>query len=290
MRWTFPVRAENTKGAGNGQIPMTNIEANPKDQISIRRRCSLAAAIAAILALLVACGGGDPGAAGGGGSLALRIRNAKGFNPAIEHGRVARFVVRIEGPGIAAPIEASFPGDAEEGVVEGVPAGADRIVSVRAENGNGAVIRAGEAPGVEVGDGLTEVEMALEAVPIFANLADGAAVENTRLVFRLFSDPESVVVVEDRTSGAPAILADLASREELVHLDASTGLGRLAPAVMAPGERLFAVRDAATGRETAVHVFVLDGKGRRPAPLASAAGLRPMCASELGMMWMDPHY
>ena len=144
------------------------------------------AVIASALALACSCGSPQPA---GDGSLSVVVSNSKSFDPRAQHGRVERYVVKIEGDGIADPILAEFSGEASEGVVEGVPAGDRRTVSVTAINPNGATIRAGETPGVSVGDGMTEVSVDMQAVPIFTNLADGAILDNTRLVFRIFSDP-----------------------------------------------------------------------------------------------------
>lgn len=231
-------------------------------------RCALAGMTALAAA---ACGTPDGGA---GGSLAVSIRGVEGFNPSIAAGKIALYRVRIEGPGIAAPIEASFPADAAGGVIDGVPVGGGREVSVTAENINDVAIRAGEASGVEVGDGPNEVDVVLQAVPIFTNLADGAAVDNTRLVFRVLADPAHPTIVENRTAGADA--AGAASGFSAgVSLDAATGLGMFTPSLMPPGERIFAVRDAVTGRESIVRVMLLDGAKRRAAPLMAAAGAVP---------------
>lgn len=214
------------------------------------------------------CGGAPTG--DGGGALAVKVIGAKGFNPRIAPGRVERYAVKIEGPGIASPIVAEFPGDAESGLVEGVPVGEGRVVSVTAMNANAATILAGETPGVGVDDGLTTVEIALEAVPIFTNLADGAAVDNTRLVFHLFSNPAHSVVVEEMGGGDATALADASTGGTEIELDASTGLGVLAPVLLSPGDHRFSVRDVATGRFSSAEVRLLDGARRKGAPFVAA--------------------
>lgn len=220
-----------------------------------------------LVAALAGCGGaGSPGH----GSLAVVVSNSKGFDANAEHGRIERFVVRVEGEGIAEPIEAIFAGDATEGVVDDVPVGEGRIVSVEAVNSNGAVIREGESFDVSVTDELTSVAVQMQAVPIFTNLANGAAVDNTRLAFRLFSDPQNPVVVEELSGGASAALVDASEGISEICLDASTGMGRLSPRLMEPGERLFVVRDVVTGRSSSALVKLLDGTKRRPAPLFGA--------------------
>ncbi len=238
-----------------------------------------------LLLSLLALAGCGLGEGGQGSGVAVRVTKAASFDPSIEHGRIERYVVSISGEGIDAPITGEFPGDTEEGVVEGVPAGGDRTVEVRAMNPNGVAIRGGEAFGVSVGGGITEVSIELESIPIFTNIADGNTIDNTRLVFRIFSDPANPVIVEE-ADGPASPLVDASRGVPELYLDESTGMGTVAPGLIEPGEHSFAVRDAVTGRSHAVDVRLVDGTGRRPAPLVSAAATEagigacsaPVCA------------
>lgn len=223
-----------------------------------------------MMAMLAACGGGA-GTGDFSNALAIRVQKASDFDPQAEHSRVVRYRVTVSGPGIDPAIVAEFPGDATEGVVEGVPPGEGRTVSVKAINPNEATILAGEAGGVEVGGGINDVPVALEAVPIFTNLHTGNAVENTRLVFRLFSDPAHPVIVEERFKAEAAVLPDASLGSAEIQLDQSTGLGRCAPVLLPPGTHHFAVKDAVTGRATEVVVELTDGTRLRPAPLVAAS-------------------
>ncbi|MBN1282868.1 MAG: hypothetical protein JXA24_03755 [Proteobacteria bacterium] len=229
--------------------------------------------ILALLALLALAGcGADPWQGSGGGALAVTVKNAASFDPAAEHGRIVSYRVSVSGEGIEEPIVALFDGGADGGVVAGVPVGEGRTVAVEAVNPNEAVIRAGESFGVKVGGGLTEVEVEMEAVPIFTNIAEGNAVDNTRLLFRIFSDPSNPVVVHEISHGADTALVDASTSLAELYLDESTGMGRFAPALMEPGRRSFEVRDLVSGRSSAASVLVLDGTRRRPAPLVAATG------------------
>lgn len=225
------------------------------------------------LLALAGCGGGAGStndSATGSASLAVTISGAKSFNPSIEHGKVKTYLVTIEGVDIAEPIIAEFPGDADGGLIEGVPAGSDRKISVEAINANDLAIRAGDAQGVEISGGENTVDVSLDAVPIFTNLADKSFVDNTRLIFRIFSDPDHPVEIKDAAE-ANSALADASTNVTDIWVDKSTGLGRLSPALMAPGEHAFMVSDPSTGRSSTVNVTLLDGTKRRPAPLAAAA-------------------
>ncbi|MFA4874142.1 MAG: hypothetical protein WC956_09035 [bacterium] len=205
-----------------------------------------------------------------GGALAIKVSGAKSFNPWIDHGHIQKYRVTVSGEGIGQPITAEFPGDATEGVVEGIPSGEDRFISVEAINDNDAIIRAGERGDVEVGGGLSEVEVALEAVPIFTNIADGNAIDNTRLVFKIFGDPSHPVNVQEERGGSAKLLVDAAINAAEILLDESSGLGRMAPALIEPGLSSFTVKDVVTGRATTVSAVLLDGTKAKAAPLVSA--------------------
>ncbi len=243
------------------------------------------------IALLAGCGENSDEMATGG-MLALKVIKASNFNPAIDHSIIQSYRVSISGQGIDPPIVAEFEGGATEGVIEGVHTGKGRTVTVEATNANGAVIHAGEAFDVKVSGGITEVPVRLESVPIFTNIADGNTIDNTRLVFKVFSDPKNPIAIEERAEDESMALIDASTNSEEIYLDESTGMGRLAPAVMEPGERTFVVKDLITGRLSMAKVLLVDGTGRRPAPTVTAAfsgpGVRacssPLCAPAV---WMN---
>lgn len=228
---------------------------------------------------LIGCGGGGPTVSmldgctsDACGSVQLTVKGAQSFNPSIDHGRIVEYRVSISGPGIEGELVTGFPGDAEEGVIEGIPAGDDRRIEVRAINPNRAVIREGEEDGVVIGGGSTaDVNIMLESVPLFTNLMDGSVVENTRLVFRIFADPDGSVVIEDLSSSKSELLANASSASPEVAFDEVTGLGVMSPAVLLPGEHAFTARNTLTDRSSTVAVRLIDGSKRKAAPLFSAS-------------------
>jgi len=228
--------------------------------------------ILTLLALLALVGCAAPSGDSGGGAIAIKVTNAASFDPSAEHGRIEMYRVTVTGEGIDAPVIAEFSSEVEEGVVSGISTGDGRTVAVEAVNPNGVSIRAGEAFDVEVGGGITEVTVTMEAVPIFTNVAEGNTIDNTRLVFKIFSDPANPVAVREYSGESMRALIDASTSLTEIHLDLSTGMGKFAPALMDPGVRDFAAVDLVTGRTHRVKVLVVDGAGRRPAPLVSATG------------------
>ncbi len=226
--------------------------------------------LALIFAFLCSCGGSSPVRSrcdGSCGAMQLSVKGSKSFNPNVEHGRIVAYRVTITGDGMDEPVVAEFDGQATEGTIDGVPAGSGRRIAVEAVNPNGASIREGEAANVQVEGGRTaDVEVSLESVPIFTNIADGNNVENTRLIFGIFAEPSGQVVIEETTNAAASILADAATNENEVALDVATGLGRFAPAMQSVGVKTYQVRNTATGRRSIVTVNLTDGSKRRGAP------------------------
>ncbi len=212
------------------------------------------------------------------GDVRLMVYGAKSPTALSPHGQVKMYRVSIAGPGIEGELIADFPGDAEEGFIENVPAGDDRLIVVRALNGQDLKIREGEAEGVQIQGGSTaEVDITMEPVPIFVDLRDRSIIENTRLIFRIYSESTAPSVVEDVFNAASTMLVDASTNVSEIAVDGATGLGRMAPALLDPGTHAFTVSDAATGRSNQVSVRLLDGSKRKPASLlaGSDVGIAP---------------
>lgn len=234
------------------------------------------------LLLLASCGGGTNSANqstcdGACGVVKLVVNGSKSFNPGIDHGRIISYRVTISGAGIETPMVSEFDGTATGGIIDGIPVGADRQIVVEAVNANSAIIRQGEKAGIEIEGGKTaDVDVTMEAVPIFTNLADKNTVDNTRLVFQIFSDPSNQVAVEDVTSESPAILTDASSMATEINLDVATGLGKMAPALQPVGDHKYKVYDVTSGRFSEVTLNLTDGTKRRGAPFfATGDGSKP---------------
>ena len=236
--------------------------------------------ILALLALLALAGcSAGPANESAGGAISLKVVNAASFDPYADHGRIEKYRVTVNGEGIETPIVAEFAGDVKEGTVGDIPTGEERTVAVEALNPNEVAIREGEALDVNVGDGVTEVSIGMEAVPIFTNIADENTIDNTRLVFKIFSDPANPVMVKEYSDSVDRFLSDASTSLSEIYLDQSTGLGRFAPALMDPGARIFSAVDMVTGRSHEVDVTVVDGTSRRPAPIVTTTDVDRMSQS-----------
>lgn len=232
---------------------------------------------------LTACGGGAgssgalmpgavaPSASTGAGRIALKVSGAKSFNPNIMPGQVTQYVITVSGEGFT-PIQTTVAGDASEATIDGIPTGEHRMVHVAAVNPNGQKIREGEATDVAVpNDAVAEVPLAMQAVPIITNVADGARLSNTRLRFSIFSDPAAIVELTAATGEKSEALTDIVENRPMVATDAATGLASFVPPKLAPGDYLLTVRDSKTGRKSDVTVVVAEGAKERGAPLVSGA-------------------
>lgn len=214
------------------------------------------------------CAGGDCG------SVTLVVHNAKSVQGDAPYSRVARYVVTISGPGIEEPLVGEFPGDATDGVIEGVPAGKDRVIEVEAINEDDWTLRQGEEEGVKVNGGSTaDVDVTLEAVPVFTNLKKESVVENTRLIFRVYSEEPDPIVIEDLFGSQADLMVDPSTSAPELSLDQSSGLGVLSPRVRPIGQHEFTVRSTVTGRSNTAYVRLLDGTKRKAAPLVAGSAV-----------------
>lgn len=232
--------------------------------------------------LVVASCGSDPRpdrGAGGNGALSLSVKSPDSFDPHTTHGKVVKYAVTVTGPGFSAPISAEFPGDATEGLIENVPTGGGREISVVAVNPNGSTILAGEANGVTIGEGITDAEVGLERVPIFANISDGSVTLNTRLVLDVFADPGRAVVIDDSSDENTFSIVDASSSASEIFSNESTWLASVSPKVLPIGPHTLTVRDKENGRSSTVTIKLLDGSLMRPAPIAAATSSSNVASS-----------
>jgi hypothetical protein len=214
------------------------------------------------------CAGGDCG------SVMLVVHNAKAVQGYAPYSRIEKYVVTVTGQGIEEPLVGEFPGDATEGVIEGVPAGEGRVVEVTAINEDDWTLRAGEEEGIKINGGATaDVDVTLEAVPVFTNISRESVVENTRLIFKVYSEEPDPVVIEDLFDAQSDLVVNPSTSAPEIDLDQSTGLGFLAPRVRPIGQHEFTVRSTATGRANTAHVRLLDGALRKAAPFVAGSEL-----------------
>ena len=214
------------------------------------------------------CSGGDCG------SMMLIVHNAKAVQGDAPYSRIEKYVITVSGPGIEEPLVGEFPGDASEGIIEGVPAGEGRVVEVAAINEDDWTLRAGEEEGIKINGGATaDVDVTLGAVPVFTNISRESVVENTRLIFRVYSEEPDPVVVEDLFGAQSDLIVNPSTSAPEVDLDQSTGLGLLAPRVRPIGQHEFTVRSTVTGRSNTAQVRLLDGSMRKAAPFVAGSDL-----------------
>ncbi|MBI4237864.1 MAG: hypothetical protein HY696_05530 [Deltaproteobacteria bacterium] len=229
-----------------------------------------------LLALLTThCGGtaptNDTGDAVGGTHVQVTKR-AAATHPL---GQIAAYTIAVSGPGFET-VETTMASDATEAVLDGIPAGEARQVSVSALNEETQRIWSGEARDVVIPAGeVVEVPIALQPIPIFANVRDGSVVTNTRLRPMIVAPPGTTVAMLQAPAdgtGTPEPVVDVALGAVNVPIADASGLVQLRPAPLPPGRYQLVVEDTATHRTSTVSVTIVDGTRRRGAPFYAAAG------------------
>jgi len=227
--------------------------------------------VAVLLMPILSCGSGNSRqGVSSGGVIKLNIKSDEIYSGEMDIGKPASYHVEIANGDSDAPIVGEFSGDAKEGVIKGVPIGVGKIITVSAKNGKGQIIRNGIAKGIKILSGINDVDVDIKSVPIFTNISDGSVVDNTRLVFRIFSEPNHDVSIEDVSNGNAA-LPDISTGRSDVQSDISTWMASLSPPLPPAGKHTFRVKDLSNGEYSEVSVKLLDGTRMRPAPLMSAS-------------------
>lgn len=205
-----------------------------------------------------------------GGGLLLSVKGAE--NAQLSGKRaVARYRITVSGPGISEPLQREIEGSAAEAVIDGIPAGESRVIALEAINADGTIVRSGEALGIAIfGGEMTSAEVHLAAHPLVLNINDGNAIENTRLILRIASDPGDSIAIQSESASGDEQLIDASTSLPTFALDSSSGEGTFAPALIAPGTYRLTVRSLSTDKSTTVNFVVLDGWRRRGAPLYAA--------------------
>lgn len=213
----------------------------------------------------------------GGGASALDIGSAKvvvsrsrSADARKSYGVIKKYTVAVSGDGVSEPITKEFNGDAESGVVDGIPAGTNRVVSVEAVNMGDKLIRMGGRADVTIVAGeVTEVEIEMSAVPIFTNLADGNIVASTRLRFEVFADSDDPLEIHEISGASPHVLMDIATGLSEIFPDKVTGLGIMTPQPISAGDYRFRVASKKSGYFSEVSIKIVDGEKIHPAPMYS---------------------
>lgn len=232
-----------------------------------------------VILFFASCGSGGGSTHSGGGSVELKIVDSGSMGAEIVDYIPREYVVTITGDGIEDGMTAKFHGDAAEGIIDEVPAGDDRTVAVEAVNSKGVKIKSGAAYAVVVGDDQTDVEVEMKYHPIFANLSDGATVENTRFMMKVLADPLSFVRIvaqriDEQGSGEFSISDEPSSDDLFQADDVSWGLA-VSPSMIEPGRYRFSAIDDISGLDSSVEIRIVDGRGLMPAPLVGLTSSTP---------------
>ncbi len=232
-----------------------------------------------MILFFASCGAGGGNAHSGGGSVGLKIVGHEASDAELTDYLPSEYVVTITGDGIEAGITAKFDGDVSEGSIDAVPAGDDRTVAVEAVNARGVKIKSGAAHGVAVGDGQTDIEVEMKYHPIFANLADGGTVENTRFMMKVLADPSSFVRVAaqriDDQNASEFSISDEPTADDLFQADEVSWGFAVSPPIMEPGRYRFSAIDDISALYSSVEIRIVDGRGLIPAPLVGLTASTP---------------
>lgn len=220
--------------------------------------------------VLAGCGGGasTPGISfsqnkGDAGYLQLNVSGSRGKSFS-ERTRIDAYKVILEGEGLARK-EETLPGGSKGLLIDGIPAGPHRTITIQGLNVFGEVLREGSLAGLNVEKGKRiQADVVLQAIPLSLNFKEEDHWSNQRLYFHLFSDPGHLLSVKGEE-----FFQDVAAKTDRLHTSLQ-GEAKFYPGPLPAGNYRFEVLDRTNGRSRVHTLHLWDGTKRKGAPLFSA--------------------
>lgn len=173
------------------------------------------------------------------------------------------FEVTIEGEDMEVPFGKKLGAEAKGMLLENLPLGKGRSLTVRGLNANGELLRIGKIDSLKLDstDG-ESVTLKLNAVPLVLNLRNGDHISNRRLFFRLFADPGERFSVRLNGAVLGERVADLRGIASFYHPD------------LPPGRHSFTILNLENDLTTQLDLSVWDGAKTLGAPFSAASEIR----------------
>lgn len=173
------------------------------------------------------CGGGEEGKIEFiSDNLALVVSNTQSFNPNINHGKIIYYEITVTGPDLGKKFIKRFSTKTRRARVLGIPVGKSRTILVEAFNANGVVIRRAKKEGVAIeGAKLTQVQLAMDAVPIFTNVADKGLVRHAKTRLGIFGEPNSRLRIHEIDDEGDALEVWVNRSTHVAYVDTSSDEG-----------------------------------------------------------------
>lgn len=173
------------------------------------------------------------------------------------------FEVTIEGEDMEASFRKNLGADAKGMVLENLPLGRGRSLTVRGLNADGELLRLGKIESLKLDSTAGEsVALKLNAVPLVLNLRNESQISNRRLFFRLFADPGERLSVRLNGDVLGERVADSRGIASFYHPD------------LPPGRYSFTIHNLENDLTTQLDLSVWDGAQTLGAPLSAASDLR----------------
>jgi len=224
---------------------------------------------------MLGCGGAShdslPSVDGGG--LKMIVSSSK--TSSHELAEIKKYKVVIAGEGLS-PIEKEIV-SGESAVINGIPRGNKRTITVTGLNKDDTAVQEGIAENISISGGkTTPVEMPLEGIPLFLNLADGTSMRDNLLLFDVLSNSDDSFQITDETleTGikSVSVLKDVVLGESALQPD-DQGVIRFYPGTLSPGLHRFTVENLRTNKKTTVEVQLFDRR-ISGAPLLSSGSIK----------------
>lgn len=177
------------------------------------------------------------------GYIQLSLSNASNPNVS-EIGTLTHYKVRLEGKGFE-PIEQTVSAEAKGALIQGIPVGKNRNIYVQALNNREQILREGLLENIAIQKGKTNLEIALQSVPVVLNLESNRSVSNQGLHFDILTDPGHHLLVQG------ALQKEMTADEQ--------GLARFSPDPLPAGYYQFTILDQDSNKSNVLSLRLFEG-------------------------------
>lgn len=197
-------------------------------------------------------------------NFVLTLQNSQSFDTDLSYGVIDYYQIQILGEDLHQEFSQKIGDYTGEAQVLGIPVGTDRTLIVEAFNLNGQVIRRGAREGVNIIPGeITYVELSLNSVPIFVTPEDRSILSSSRLVFKIFAEPDSQLKIFQNEISSETTIKDRVTDSSFVNTQATQGLYEFSPQITELGSHTFILQDQSS-HESSEIILTVNNKTLRP--------------------------
>lgn len=218
---------------------------------------------------IINCGDSSSSYDGNTQKINLRFIEKNEFDPFGEHGAIDKFKITVTGENLSTPIIQYYPFETESVEFEELSANTQIEILVEAINYNEMVVRRGRSGQFDiVGGQISNANIEIYNVPIFANVTDGSQVYSNRFIPKVFAPGGIQFQVIDEFNDSQSILADKVTGEATFSINENqeSSIKAVYSSDLPIGTHKLTVKDVNTDEATTISIQALNSSKRKVLP------------------------